>query len=85
MLFVKLEDTYDSIEIIVFPSVYNLTKENWLEENTVIISGPVSNKDGEYKVICNEVKTLSLDILNDLKAETMSDWTSSQNTLLGAL
>jgi DNA polymerase-3 subunit alpha len=67
MLFVKLEDTYDNIEIIVFPSVYNLTKENWLEDNTVIISGAVSNKDGENKVICNEVKTLSLEILNDLK------------------
>ncbi|MFA5187986.1 MAG: DNA polymerase III subunit alpha [Patescibacteria group bacterium] len=67
MLFVRLEDTFDSVEIIVFPSVYSVTKENWLEDNTVIISGAVSNKDGEYKVICNEVKTLSLEIIKDLK------------------
>jgi DNA polymerase-3 subunit alpha len=67
MLFVRIEDTYDSVEIVVFPSVYNLTKESWLEDNTVIISGTVSNKDGEYKVICNEVKTLSQAIIKDLK------------------
>ncbi|MCX6743042.1 MAG: OB-fold nucleic acid binding domain-containing protein, partial [Candidatus Parcubacteria bacterium] len=69
MLFVRLEDTFDNVEIIVFPSVYNTTKENWLEENTVIISGAVSNKDGEYKVICNEVKTLSSEIIKDLKSK----------------
>ncbi|OGY42186.1 MAG: hypothetical protein A2Y82_00470 [Candidatus Buchananbacteria bacterium RBG_13_36_9] len=57
------------MEIIVFPSVYNQTKESWLEDNTVIISGTISNKDGEYKVICNEVKTLSLAIIKDLKTK----------------
>jgi DNA polymerase-3 subunit alpha len=69
MLFVRLEDTFDNVEIIVFPSIYNLTKENWLEDNSVIISGAVSNKDGEYKVICNEVKTLSMEIIKDLKSK----------------
>ncbi|MCX6743631.1 MAG: OB-fold nucleic acid binding domain-containing protein, partial [Candidatus Parcubacteria bacterium] len=67
MLFVKIEDTYDSIETIVFPSVFNSTKEEWVEDNIVIISGTISNKDGDYKVICNEVKTISAEIVNDLK------------------
>ncbi len=67
MLFVKIEDTYDSVETIVFPSVYSSTKEEWIENSVVIISGTISNKDGEYKIICNEVKTLSLEIINDLK------------------
>lgn len=69
MLFVKIEDTYDSVETIVFPSVYNTSKENWIEGNIVIINGIISNKDGEFKVICNEVKALSLEILSDLKAK----------------
>ncbi|MCX6745767.1 MAG: DNA polymerase III subunit alpha [Candidatus Parcubacteria bacterium] len=69
MLFVKIEDTYNSLETIVFPSVYNETRETWLENNIVIISGTVSNKDGDFKVICNEVKTLSRDILADLKTK----------------
>ncbi len=69
MLFVKIEDTYDSIETIVFPSVYNSTKEEWVENNLVIISGVVSDKDGDHKIICNEVKTLSLEILSELKAK----------------
>ncbi|MCX6744415.1 MAG: DNA polymerase III subunit alpha [Candidatus Parcubacteria bacterium] len=67
MLFVKIEDTYDSVETIVFPSVFNSTKEEWVEDNIVIISGTISNKDGDYKVICNEVKTITADIINDLK------------------
>ncbi|MBN1325505.1 DNA polymerase III subunit alpha [Candidatus Falkowbacteria bacterium] len=69
MLFVKIEDTYDSVEAIVFPSVYNTSKENWVEGNIVIINGIISNKDGEFKVICNEVKSLSLEILSDLKTK----------------
>jgi len=69
MLFVRIEDTYDSVEAIVFPSIYNLTKDDWVEDNTVIISGTVSNKDGDYKVICNEVKTLSLEIIAELKVK----------------
>ncbi|MCX6740727.1 MAG: DNA polymerase III subunit alpha [Candidatus Parcubacteria bacterium] len=67
MLFVKIEDTYDSIEAIVFPSVYSATKDDWVEDNIVIISGTLSNKDGDYKIICNEVKTLTAGIINDLK------------------
>ncbi|MDD5341230.1 MAG: DNA polymerase III subunit alpha [Patescibacteria group bacterium] len=68
MLFVKIEDTYDSVETIVFPSVYSTSKENWVEGNIVIINGIISNKDGEFKVICNEVKALTSEILSDLKA-----------------
>jgi DNA polymerase III subunit alpha len=67
MLFVKIEDTKDSVEAIVFPSVYNSTKEEWVEDNIVMVSGTLSTKDGDYKVICNEVKTLTMDIINDLK------------------
>jgi DNA polymerase-3 subunit alpha len=68
MLFVKIEDTYDSVETIVFPSIYNSSMDNWVEGNIVIINGIVSDKDGEYKVICNEVKSLTLEILADLKS-----------------
>jgi DNA polymerase-3 subunit alpha len=67
MLFVNIEDTYGSIEAIVFPSVYSETKDTWVENAEVLISGTVSNKEGEAKVICNEVKALSMQIIDDLK------------------
>jgi DNA polymerase-3 subunit alpha len=67
MLFVNIEDTFGNIEIIVFPSVYNETRDTWVENNEIIVSGTVSNKEGEPKVICNEVKALSLQIIADLK------------------
>jgi len=69
MLFVSIEDTYDTIETIVFPSTYNQTKETWVEDNIVIISGTVSDKDGERKIICNEAKKISLEILTELKTK----------------
>jgi len=69
MLFVRIEDTYDSIEAIVFPAVYNSTRETWEEDNVVIITGTLSNKDGDFKVICNEAKTLSFEILGELKSK----------------
>jgi DNA polymerase-3 subunit alpha len=68
MLFVKIEDTHDTVEAIVFPSVYSSTKEEWVEDNIVIVSGTLSTKDGDNKIICNEVKTLTIDIIKDLKA-----------------
>jgi DNA polymerase III alpha subunit len=67
------------VEIIVFPSVYNQTKENWAEDNVVIVSGTISNKDGECKVICNEVKILSLEILSELKSKLKKVNTQIQN------
>ncbi|MFC1599036.1 DNA polymerase III subunit alpha, partial [Patescibacteria group bacterium] len=69
MLFVSIEDTYDTIETIVFPSTYTQTKETWVEDSIVLISGTISDKDGERKIICNEAKQISLDILSELKSK----------------
>lgn len=67
MLFVNVEDSYGAFEIIVFPSVLQQSRDQWVEDSTIIVSGTVSAKDGERKVICNDVKSLSLELLSDLK------------------
>jgi DNA polymerase-3 subunit alpha len=82
MLFATVEDTRGSIEIVVFPSVYAQTAEMWQENTLVIVSGSMSERDDEVKIIGNEVKLLDdatvkflknrikkveLEVKNDLK------------------
>jgi DNA polymerase-3 subunit alpha len=66
MLFVNIEDTRGSAEVIVFPSVYATTAEVWQENHMVIVSGSISDRDDECKVICNEVKSLDLTVVRQL-------------------
>ncbi|MDD4606880.1 MAG: DNA polymerase III subunit alpha [Patescibacteria group bacterium] len=61
MLFVKIEDSSGSLEVIVFPDVYNNNKNLWEEEKTLAIIGKVSDKDGTKKVIVAEAKKIEPD------------------------
>lgn len=54
MLFAKIEDLSDTIEVLVFKDVLSKTPHVW-EENTVVqVTGRVSKRNGEAKMICNE-------------------------------
>lgn len=58
MLFLEIEDLTGKIEILIFPSIL---KENPLlfQENKIIeVRGRVSDKDGELKIIAEEVKEI---------------------------
>ncbi len=52
MLFAKIEDTDDSLEIVVFPEVLAKNPSLWQENNIIIIEGRLSRKDTEPKLIC---------------------------------
>ncbi len=58
MLFVKLEDYTDKIELVVFPTVTAENQEILQENKIVIINGRVDNRSGEPKVICNDIQEL---------------------------
>ncbi len=68
MLFASIEDTKGVAEVIVFPSVYAQTSELWMENNLIIVSGTVSSRDDETKVICNEAKVITPAIVGKLIA-----------------
>ncbi|MEI6378486.1 MAG: DNA polymerase III subunit alpha [Candidatus Falkowbacteria bacterium] len=53
MLFVKIEDGSDSLEILVFPRLYKESQAIWQEGKVVLVSGTVSDKDGEIKILGN--------------------------------
>ena len=58
MVFATLEDTSDSIEILVFNSVLKNTLDVWKENNVVLVEGNLSWKNGETKLICDRVKEI---------------------------
>lgn len=59
MAFAKIEDLGDTVEVIVFPDVLEKKPEVWEERSIIIVQGKLSDRDGEEKVICEEVVKLN--------------------------
>ncbi len=56
MAFVELEDVQGTIEIVVFPRIYEKTREIWQAEKVVMVRGRVDTKGGNGpKIICEKV------------------------------
>jgi DNA polymerase III subunit alpha len=53
MLFVKVEDTVNNTEILVFPRLLKENQDVWQERKAIICQGRVSDKDGEVKIIAD--------------------------------
>jgi DNA polymerase III subunit alpha len=60
MLFVKIEDDTDNVEILVFPTLLKDTMSVWQEGKGVVVQGKVSDKDQETKVLANTAIGLNL-------------------------
>ena len=62
MIFSQIEDVNSKVELIVFNDLIQKNPALWQENNIVIVSGRVNEKDGVPKIICQEaipVATLS--------------------------
>ncbi|AST58346.1 DNA polymerase III subunit alpha [Thermoanaerobacterium thermosaccharolyticum] len=60
MAFVNLEDLYGTIEVIVFPTIYERYSKFLREDLPVIIKGKVSLKEEEEpKILCDEIEPLT--------------------------
>lgn len=56
MAFIGLEDLYGTMEVIVFPTIYEKFSQLLQQENIIIVNGRISLKEDEQpKVICEEV------------------------------
>jgi DNA polymerase-3 subunit alpha len=58
MLFMKLEDLEDKIEVVVFPTVIERNYEIFQENKIVLVSGRVDNKDGIHKIIAQDIEEI---------------------------
>ncbi len=67
MLFVTLEDMNASIEILVFPKIFEATGSLWTEERIIVASGKISDKDGTYKLLADSIKIITPQEINDFQ------------------
>ncbi|MFH0806166.1 MAG: DNA polymerase III subunit alpha [Candidatus Brennerbacteria bacterium] len=58
MLFVTIEDLSDNLEVMVFANTLAKHPLIWQENRAVVMTGRLSWRDGEPKLICDEVKEL---------------------------
>ncbi len=70
MMFVTIEDTTGSIELLIFPKILADTVSLWQEEESVLVQGDVSDKDGVAKILVNKVHLLNQDSLMRIKELT---------------
>jgi len=73
MLFVTIEDSVGSVELIVFPKTLEETFGLWEAEKMVLVKGKVSDKDGQPKVLVENVNHLTEELINSLTAKNFSE------------
>ncbi|MBU4455856.1 hypothetical protein KJ586_05100, partial [Patescibacteria group bacterium] len=61
MIFAILEDLTGKIEVLVFPKLLEENHEIWAEGNVVWIKGKLSDKDGVFKLLGEEIRKINLD------------------------
>ncbi len=59
MLFINLEDSSAKIEVLVFPKIYKKNVLIWQPDNIVSIKGKINTKDGQLKIIAEDIKEIS--------------------------
>ncbi len=60
MAFVKVEDVYGGIEVIVFPKVFDKTRELLKEEEVVKVSGRLQIKNEMPQIIADKIEALEI-------------------------
>ena len=55
MLVANLEDLQGTVEVVVFPKVFQETANAWSDDAVVLVSGRVDHRDEEAKLLCEVV------------------------------
>lgn len=67
MLFVTLEDLGGKLEMLVFPKLLQKTEALWQDGASLIVAGKLSDKDGEIKMLVDEVSPLTKETVAQLR------------------
>ncbi|NUM25466.1 MAG: DNA polymerase III subunit alpha [Candidatus Buchananbacteria bacterium] len=69
MLFVRIEDMTNGIEVLVFPTILRSNPEIWQEDKVIIMNCRLSDKDGDAKLICNHAKEMRAENISSILQE----------------
>lgn len=87
MAFVTLEDLYGTVEIIVFPNIFEKYRFILKDDNKIFVRGKVSiGEDNQGKIICDQIIEFD-DVPRDLwiQFEDKNSYASNEKALLGIL
>ena len=59
MLFAKIEDFNDTMEVVVFPDTLQQNSAVWQENNVIVVTGKMSWRNNEPKLICEKATLIS--------------------------
>lgn len=79
MAFVKLEDLYGQIEMVVFPKIYDKSRAALNEEEVVKVVGKIQIKDGVPQIVADSVEKI------ELKAEEAAPKKETGKEFLGLI
>jgi len=73
MAFVTLDDGSGNIELVVFPSIYAQTKEIWVNDQPVLVTGKVDHKD-QLTILVESVVQPGMDdkVASDTKSKNQT-------------
>lgn len=58
MAFVRLEDDSGSMEVVVFPNVFNQTRACWVKDRIILAEGKVEYREEKLSVLIDKAKSL---------------------------
>jgi DNA polymerase-3 subunit alpha len=77
MMFVTIQDTTSSLELLVFPKTYETTKDVWVEGKMACVIGKTSEEEGDDKLFVEKAYELNPENVYDL-AQQLSVGSSMQ-------
>lgn len=80
MYFATVEDGLGKIEALVFPKTLEKKPEIWQEEKIILARGRLSNKDNEYKLLCEGAIEVNNEELEKFKSNPQKESTNKKNS-----
>jgi len=59
MLFATIEDLEGSVELVIFPTIYQKYQKLLVEDNVISVKGRIDIKDDDCKIIAQEIKEIT--------------------------
>jgi DNA polymerase-3 subunit alpha len=81
MMFVTIQDTTSSLELLVFPKTYETTKDVWIEGKMACVIGKTSEDEGDDKLFVEKAYELTPENVHDLAQQlSIGSSVSAKNT-----
>jgi DNA polymerase-3 subunit alpha len=78
MAFAKVEDVSGTVEVVVFPSIYEQSPDLWVKDRLVMIEGKLQEREGELNVLCEKGQEITAENIEQLRnALTYADASSA--------